>query len=256
MWDKQTISSRNIQQYCTRLTVVCICSPGETRDRSERGSHLHSRVEADEKVRQREPPVTEHLDGIGDRIREERLRAGLSQRELARRLSVSPSLISQLEAGHSNPSVATLYAIVNELDLSLDHLVRGPEYSDGGGDSPVEAATSPLVHPEERKVIQLDSGVRWEQLTAVSEEGVDFLHAVYEVGGSSTVDDSLMRHQGREYGFIISGTLVVQIGFDEYQLRPGDAISFDSTLPHRLFNKGPEPVNAIWFVVGRDLDDL
>ena len=224
-------------------------------NRSKRGSYPHPRVEAGWTGRRREPPVTEHLDGIGDRIREERLRAGLSQRELARRLGVSPSLISQLESGHSNPSVATLYAIVNELDLSLDHLVRGPDYTDNGAGDPAGTATSPVVHPDERKFIQLDSGVRWEQLTAVSEEGVDFLHAVYDVGGSSTVDESLMRHQGREYGFIVSGTLVVQIGFDEYQLRPGDAISFDSTLPHRLFNKGPEPVNAIWFVVGRDPDD-
>lgn len=195
--------------------------------------------------------MSEHLDGIGDRIREERLRCGLSQRELARRLGVSPSLISQLESGHSNPSVATLYAIVNELDLSLDHLVRGPDYVDAGNGAPSERRESPLVHPDQRKVIQLDSGVRWEQLTAFSEEGVDFLHAVYEVGGSSTLDDSLMRHHGREYGYVISGTLGVQIGFDEYQLSPGDAISFDSTLPHRLFNKGPEPVSAIWFVVGR-----
>ena len=186
----------------------------EERTGARVGSYLHSRVEAEQTAAGRNPSVSEHLDGIGDRIREERLRAGLSQRELARRLGVSPSLISQLEAGHSNPSVATLYAIVNELDLSLDHLVRGPEYAENGAGSPAGSASSPLVHPDERKVIQLDSGVRWEQLTAVSEEGVDFLHAVYEAGGSSTADESLMRHQGREYGFIISGILLVQIGFD------------------------------------------
>lgn len=196
--------------------------------------------------------MSDDLDGIGARIRQERLRAGLSQRALARRLGVSPSLISQLESGQSNPSVGTLYALVNELDLSLDHLVRGPEYAEPGGDS-LEPGSSPLVHPEQRKIIELDSGVRWEQLTARREEGVDFLHAHYEVGGSSTVDESLMRHQGREYGYVVSGTLGVRIGFDEYQLGPGDAISFDSTLPHRLFNKGPEPVDAIWLVVGRNL---
>lgn len=51
------------------------------------------------------------LKGIGERLREERVKAGISQRELARRLGVSPSLISQLESGQSNPSVGTLYAI-------------------------------------------------------------------------------------------------------------------------------------------------
>jgi mannose-6-phosphate isomerase-like protein (cupin superfamily) len=104
-------------------------------------------------------------------------------------------------------------------------------------------------------VIDLASGVRWEELTATSEDGVDFLHATYEVGGASTPDESLMRHHGREYGYVISGSLGIQIGFKEYVLGPGDSIAFDSTRPHRLFNKGDTPVHAVWFVVGRGADD-
>ena len=103
-------------------------------------------------------------------------------------------------------------------------------------------------------MIDLDSGVRWEELTAKSEDGVDFLHAIYEVGGASTPDESLMRHHGREYGYIVSGTLGIQIGFSEYVLNAGDSIAFDSTRPHRLYNKGDVPVHAVWFVVGRDSD--
>jgi transcriptional regulator with XRE-family HTH domain len=194
------------------------------------------------------------LDGIGNRLREERMKAGLSQRELARRLNLSPSLISQLESGLSKPSVGTLYAIVTELDVSLDRVIRGDDY-------PTEATegtrplSGPTVHPSERAFIDLASGVRWEELTAGRENGVDFLLATYEVGGSSTPDRSLMRHNGREYGYIISGSLGVQIGFDEYQLEPGDSIAFDSTTPHRLFNRGDIPVQAIWFVVGREETD-
>jgi transcriptional regulator with XRE-family HTH domain len=194
-----------------------------------------------------------HLDGIGDRLREERVKAGISQRELARRLGLSASMISQIESGLSKPSVGTLYAIVTELDLSLDHLIRGGGV-DGSQPPNGERRSSPLVHPDERQAIELDSGVRWEELTASQEEYVDFLHATYEVGGSSTPDESLMRHQGREYGYIISGTLCVKIGFQDYELSPGDSIAFDSTVPHRLFNKGDVPVNAIWFVVGRQAD--
>ncbi|MGH2591506.1 MAG: cupin domain-containing protein [Actinomycetota bacterium] len=95
------------------------------------------------------------------------------------------------------------------------------------------------------------SGVRWEELAADQEDGIDFLQAIYEVGGASTPDQSLMRHHGREYGYVTSGTLSIQIGFQEYVLGPGDSIAFDSTIPHRLFNKGDVPVHAIWFVVGR-----
>jgi transcriptional regulator with XRE-family HTH domain len=203
--------------------------------------------------------MIEELDGIGDRLRAERTKAGISQRELARRLGLSASLISQLESGLSKPSVGTLYAIVTELDLSLDKLLRGDENAvrDDGelGSSGQDGRGGPLVHPERRKVIDLASGVRWEQLTADTEEGVDFLHAIYEVGGASTPDESLMRHHGREYGYVVSGKMGIQLGFEMFELEPGDSIAFDSTEPHRLFNMGDEPVHAIWFVVGRGADD-
>jgi transcriptional regulator with XRE-family HTH domain len=197
----------------------------------------------------------EALDGIGDRLREERVKAGLSQRELARRLGLSASLISQLESGQSRPSVGTLYSIVTELGVSLDSVIRGGD--DRGSASPGARGRidrSPVAHPGGRPSIDLDSGVRWEELAADHEEGIDFLLATYEVGGASTPDRSLMRHHGREYGYVITGTLGIQIGFAEHELRPGDSIAFDSTTPHRLFNKGDEPVHAVWFVVGRGSD--
>jgi transcriptional regulator with XRE-family HTH domain len=199
--------------------------------------------------------LDETLDGIGDRLREERVKAGISQRELARRLGLSASMISQLESGMSKPSVGTLYAIVTELNLSLDRVIRGEDFAGEHPGPPAEQTDSPLVRPEDRHVIELDSGVRWEELSASSEDGVDFLHATYEVGGASTPDSSLMRHHGREYGYVISGTLGIQIGFQEYELNPGDSIAFESTQPHRLYNKCDEPVHAIWFVVGRDADN-
>jgi transcriptional regulator with XRE-family HTH domain len=203
--------------------------------------------------------MTEQLDGIGERLRTERTRAGISQRELARRLGLSASLISQLESGLSKPSVGTLYAIVTELDLSLDKLLRGDDHSGredvASGPEGGIGRERPLVHPEDRKAIDLASGVRWEQLTADTEEGVDFLHAIYEVGGASTPDESLMRHHGREYGYVVKGRMGIQLGFEVYTLEPGDSIAFDSTEPHRLFNMGDEPVHAIWFVVGRGADD-
>jgi transcriptional regulator with XRE-family HTH domain len=198
---------------------------------------------------------TTHLDGIGHRLREERIRTGISQRELARRLGLSASLISQLESGQSRPSVGTLYSIVTELGVSLDRIIKGPDLgaaaaSDGDG----RAERSPVVHPGERPAIDLDSGVRWEELAADREEGIDFLEAIYEVGGASTPDESLMRHHGREYGYVVSGTLGIQIAFEQYELHPGDSIAFDSTIPHRLFNKGDVPVHAVWFVVGREAE--
>ena len=197
------------------------------------------------------------LGDIGSRLREEREHAKLSQRELARRLGVSASLISQIESGQSKPSVSTLYAIVTELGVSLDYVFRVHEDelavaqavgAEAGGD----AIARPVVHPPERHTIELDSGVVWERLTSHLHEDVDFLHVIYDVGGSSSPEERLMRHPGREYGYVLSGRLGVQLGFERHELAPGDSIAFDSTMPHRLWNLGDEAVHGIWFVVGRD----
>ena len=198
------------------------------------------------------------LGDIGARLREERERARISQRELARRLGVSPSLISQVESGQSKPSVSTLYAIVTELGVSLDDVFQVHRHeraaiaaAAGAEAAAPENGVGPVVRPSERHVIELDSGVTWERLTSHEHEDVDFLHVIYEVGGSSACDDRLMRHAGREYGFVLSGLLGVKLGFERYELGPGDSIAFDSTVPHRLWNLGDEPVHGVWFVVGR-----
>src|SRR3954452_18486622 len=84
---------------------------------------------------------------VGERLRDRRKELALSVRELARRVAVSPSLISQIENGKTSPSVGTLYAIVSEMNLSLDQVFSGAgdpgrRGSDGGRES---ALPSPVV---------------------------------------------------------------------------------------------------------------
>ena len=58
------------------------------------------------------PSTNGALEGskVGHRLRSERERLGIGLRELARRVGVSPSLVSQIELDRVNPSVSTLYA--------------------------------------------------------------------------------------------------------------------------------------------------
>jgi Predicted transcriptional regulators len=162
---------------------------------------------------------------VGRRLREERERRGVSLRELARRVGVSPSLVSQIELDRVNPSVSTLYALVTELGLTMsdvfgDETPREPQI--------VRAKTEKeglVATPETRSVLNLASGVRWERLTPHSDPEVEFLHVVYPVGGESCSEDALVTHGGREYGYVASGTLGVRVGFDEYVLGPGASIA-------------------------------
>ena len=197
---------------------------------------------------------------MGERLRAERRAHHLSLRDLAARLGVSPSLISQVETGRATPSVSTLYAIAAELSISLDDLLfggrpRAATAVGSAGDLRTPARPSPVPGPvqrgDARKEIRLASGVTWEQLTTISEPGVEFLYVIYEVGGASSPEDAFQRHSGHEWGYVLSGTLHVTIGFDDFVLGPGDSVSIDSVVPHRLSNQGDAPVHGIWFVLGR-----
>src|SRR5581483_9013957 len=64
---------------------------------------------------------------VGALIRRERQRQGLSLRELARRVGVSASMLSQVETDRTRPSVSTIYAIATELGISIDALLSDRE---------------------------------------------------------------------------------------------------------------------------------
>ena len=232
-----------------------------------------------------------NLEFIGSHLRQARKQRGISLREMARRIEVSPSFVSQVELGRTKPSVGTLYAFVSELGLSLDALMADggpnrvapaaamsatPLAESGARGQSREIGRTTMVHPligagrpeakssdetwsgrrspvqraDTRRRLQV-SGAAWERLTNWDDPLVDFLHVTYSPGAESCPADHLMRHGGREYGFVISGRLHVQVAFDEHTLGPGDAISFDSMTPHRLSNPFSEETVATWLVVGR-----
>ncbi len=207
------------------------------------------------------PDKPEPHAALGERLRRERVERGLSLRELARRLDVSPSLVSQIENGKVQPSVRTLYAMVGELGISPDELFpSGAQPSRGDATARLQSPRPIVDEPSSpgivqragsRRVIELDTGVRWERLTTANDREVEFLQTVYPPGSESSPADALMRHNGREFGLILSGTLNVTVGFEEYVLGPGDSIFFESTIPHRLYNLGADPVHAVWVVLGR-----
>ena len=198
-------------------------------------------------------PDPREPSNIGPRLREQRKHRGASLRELADKIGVSPSLISQIERDKVNPSVSTLWALVTELGLTMGDVFA----ETGTSGQPAVLVTppaGPVATPQTRAVMNLAAGVRWERLIAGSDPLVEFVYVVYDVGGTSCPEDSLVRHGGREYGYVISGRLGVRIGFDEYELGPGASISFDSSAPHRLWTLGNAPVHGIWVVVGRQND--
>jgi transcriptional regulator with XRE-family HTH domain len=192
---------------------------------------------------------------LGARLRQARERKGFTVRGLARYVGVSPSLVSQVERGRVMPSVGTLYSIANQLELLVDDLFRDAGRS-GKSEraAALNDATDPIQRPSNRRTIRLAEGVRWERLTPRPDPEVEFLYVVYEAGAESCDKDSLIRHGGKEYAYIINGRLGLKVGFEEFELGPGDSITFDAQMPHRLWTVGKKPAEAIWVVYNRHGD--
>jgi transcriptional regulator with XRE-family HTH domain len=182
---------------------------------------------------------------------------GLSLRAVAAAVGVSPSLLSQVETGKTNPSVSTLYALVDHLGVPLEDLVPSkpgpasapsPEHlSFAGADDP-----SVIQRRENAPTIEMENGVTWERLAVGSFGLVDPLITTYAPGGSSSVEGRMMRHSGIEYGYIMEGELTLKLDFDTYLLRQGDSMCFDSLRPHLYINHTDTVTRGLWFVVGQD----
>ena len=215
----------------------------------------------------RKPPSTDNTStaaasrarasNIGPKLRQAREHKNMSVRGLARYVGVSPSLVSQIERGRVMPSVGTLYSIANELGLVVDDLFTGAQPRSRKSDRPdmaVADVVNPVLKSGQRKVIKLADGVRWERLTPTPDKDVEFLVVVYDVGAESCPKDALIRHGGKEYAYVLSGRLGIKIGFEEFELAPGDSIAFDAQMPHRLWTVGKEPAEALWVVLNRHGD--
>ncbi len=221
------------------------------------------------------------MQGMGEKLRAARLHQNFSLRELAAKAEVSASLLSQIETGKANPSVRSLHSIADALSLPVDHFFPGRNDEDDGESGTVDGvvnvtssqlragqaaallgsselpfadgsdqAKGPLLRCSARATIELEGGVTWSRLTPRPEDNVEFLHICYEVGASSGA--RMSRHVGREFGLILEGELLLELGFERYLVKVGDSVIFDSSTPHRLTNAGQVPLKAIWVIFNQE----
>ncbi len=208
------------------------------------------------------------MENLGPRLKTIRLASEKSLREVARRLDVSPSFLSQIENGKSQPSVATLYALARLLGVPVDTLFA-PTFDGAAPLTPVDeeiinrsliqhptdawdegGARVSLINPQNRSVLTMDTGVRWERLAATHEADINFMEIIYEPGAGSNANGELIQHDGYEYGYALDGEIEVTIGDSVLNLSKNQSIGFDSSIPHRFRNTGTVTFRGIWFVHG------
>lgn len=174
---------------------------------------------------------------VGARLKEIRVAAGLSQRDLAIRAGVTHGLISMIEQNRNSPSVASLRKILGGVSMTMadffQERAREKHKVFYGPDELIDL-TSRLgsLNGQKNKRMTL------RQVGNAREHGLQILHERYEPGADT--GPTMLEHTSHEGGIVISGELEVTVGDQVQILRAGDAYLFDSRIPHRFRNIGTE----------------
>jgi transcriptional regulator with XRE-family HTH domain len=164
---------------------------------------------------------------LGQRLRTLRVRAGLSQRALAKKVNIASATISLMEAGKTSPSVGSLKRILEGIPIGLaEFFAFEPE---------VEANV--FYAAEELSEIG-NKSLSIKQIGGNSfGRNLQILQETYALNADT--GRVMYEHDGEEGGIVIAGRVEVTVGDQRKILGPGDAYFFSSTRPHRFRQVGP-----------------
>jgi XRE family transcriptional regulator, regulator of sulfur utilization len=177
---------------------------------------------------------------VGAALAALRAQRSLSLDEVSRQAGVSKSMLSQIERGQANPTVAVVWRLATAFGVPLTELL--------GDDKPappllatVPAHATPLLASPDGKCelrilgpIDLAGRFEWYQLTV-------------QPGGA--LDSSAHEPGSREHLTVHGGTLEVRAGAESARLRTGETARYAVDVPHRIHNPGKSVANALLVVI-------
>jgi transcriptional regulator with XRE-family HTH domain len=184
-----------------------------------------------------------HGYGIGGKLRALRLRKKLGLVELGRHTGLSPALLSKLERDKMFPTLQTLLRIAMVFNVELDSFFSDHRKRRVCAVVRKDSRQSFPESPDRR-----DPAYHFESLTFPVAEAkchayVASFHRV-AAGARRT-----HHHPGIELIYVLSGALEVGIATTEHTLQTGDAMYFDSTVPHSYRRMGRHTCSALIFSV-------
>ena len=178
------------------------------------------------------------MTDFGARVRALRKERQLTTEKLAELAGVSVGMISQIERGHGNPSFASMVQLAHGLQLPVGQLLQ-----------PVETKKVVVRRDERRRLdshglVAGDGGV-YELLTPDLNGALEANWVVTPPGYDTSATP--YRHNGEEFGIVLSGTKDVYLDGVQHRLHAGDSIRYASTIPHWYVNPSEsEECTAVW----------
>lgn len=174
------------------------------------------------------------LVSLGRRIRFLRQERRMTLQDLADATGLSSSMISLVERGRTSPSIGSLVVIASAFRVPIADLFV--EIDKSREDYVVRLTDQSVVSPwpgVARRIAKIDRLRR-----------VEISMNEWEPNGDTEPQPA--HHAGYEYGLLIEGELTVEVDGVTHVLRPGDLISYPSTVLHSLRNASETVARAVW----------
>jgi len=169
---------------------------------------------------------------VGKRIKELRTRTGMSQKELADKVGLTPSFVSQLENNQIAPSLSSFIQICDALGVSLSDTL-------------------------EKKAEEAQWLIRKEKIfsqPSYKEAGIKGFEIVQNGGMSgsllviepySRVKGQVIPSEGRKLLYVLKGDLTVVVDGIGESLRSGDSLFLKKETPSLLQNEGGDSAEIL-----------
>ena len=184
--------------------------------------------------------LTSNKMGIGANIRFMRRQRRMSLDELAGAAGITKSYLSKIERGISVPSIAVALKVANSFAVSIGQLL---------GEEPGDESIC-IVRRDERKRVMRDGsnrGYNYEMLAAAKR--FKAMEPFIMRPPSEFQGEHFFEHIGEEFILVLSGAMEIEFSNQRVTLEKGDAVYFDSLLPHRSRSLGEEATEALVIVM-------
>lgn len=182
-------------------------------------------------------PLKTASNSLGAKLRHRRKLRGLTLSEVAARAECSESMVSKIESNRVNPSLTMLRRLAAALEINPSTL-----FDDSVQEGVVSrAGQRPVMDTD---ALRKGDGVGWERLIPYDDGCLlqANVHIVAAGGGS----DGQISHVGEEMGYLLDGTLELEVDGEIYHLHPGDSFYFNSERPHSYRNTGEDEARVLW----------
>lgn len=161
---------------------------------------------------------------VGAQVRALRTALGMKLSDLAAAANLSPGMLSKVENGATSPSLATLQALAQALNMPLASLFTKFDqkseatFVKAGQGLTIERRGSAKGH----RYQLLGHGVR-------PEVGVEPYLITLDEGSDAY---PIFQHDGVEFLYMLQGAVLYAHGDRSYPMEPGDSLFFDAGVPH------------------------